>query len=184
MSPSADASPTNEGAVPDASVLVDSGPDVDAVPRVFRVFVTEEATSGKFANGVEGADAFCATSAVMALPNRKWKAYLALPNALPRTRIVQVPGGWFDTKRMLVADSPARLDAPLDNPPRFDANGKDVTGSAWTGMRNGVSRNTCDSWMASSQGEVGDIGDRSSWFASGSDSDCDNGNHLYCFEQP
>lgn len=175
-------SSSSEAGAPDASPLVDAA--ADGPPRVFRVFVTSDTTSGKFANGVDGADALCATSAAKALPNRRWKAYLALPNAPPRTRIAQVPGGWFDTLGLLVVDSPTRLDAPLDNPPKLDPDGKAVTGRAWTGMRAGVPRMTCDSWMGSGMGEIGDVGDKTSWFASGSDNGCASGNHLYCFEQP
>lgn len=179
----ASASP-NEAGPSDATVPVEPGPDVDAAPRQFRVFVTADTTPGQFANGTDDADALCAVSAGTALPGRRWKAYLALPNMLPRTRIVQVPGGWFDTKGNLVADSPARLDAPLDNPPELDASGKSVSGKAWTGMRDGAPRNTCDAWRRSGQGEFGDIGDGVKWFASGADNGCDTGNHLYCFEQP
>ena len=175
----------NEAGPADANAPLDSGPDVvDAAPRVFRVFVTEGTTPGQFANGTDDADALCAVSAGTALPSRRWKAYLALPNALPRTRIVQVPGGWFDTMGNRVVDSPAGLDAPLDNPPKFDASGTAVSGKAWTGMRDGAPRNTCDAWRRSGQGEFGDIGDRVKWFASGADDDCDRGSHLYCFEQP
>ncbi len=176
-------SSSSEAGAPDASPLVDAS--ADGPPYVFRVFVTSDTTSGKFSNGFEGADALCATSAAKALPNRRWKAYLALSNALPRTRIVQVPGGWFDTMERLVVDSPTRLDAPLDNPPELDPEGKAVTGRAWTGLRGGMARRTCDDWMVSSaQGEYGEIGDKNKWFAAGSDDSCDRGNHLYCFEQP
>lgn len=183
-SPSASSSASNEAGSPEASAIVDATPSVDAEARVFRAFVTSETTPGKFTNGVAGADLFCAMSARTSLPGRKWKAYLALQNVPPRARIVQVPRGWFDAQGTLVADVPTKLDAPLDNPPKFDANGIAVTGKAWTGVRGGVARMTCDSWTGAGMGDYGDIGNKSSWFASGADDGCATRSHLYCFEQP
>lgn len=182
--PGPSSSSSNEAGAPEASAIVDGAPSVDAEPRVFRAFVTSEVTPGKFMNGVDGADAFCGASAGNVLPGRRWKAYLALPNVPPRTRILPVPRGWFDTKGALVVDSPTKLDAQLDNPPRLDANGKDVTGKAWTGVRGGVPRMTCDSWMGAGMGDYGVIGNKSTWFASGADDGCTTKSHLYCFEQP
>ena len=164
----------------DGAVTADGGGDAG---RRFIVFVTSQTIEGKFAGAAgptTSADAFCQQKG--SALGSKWKAWLMAGGSPPQLRIVEVPGGWYDTKGTLVASKPIELTvAMLANPPSFDEMGKLASGEVWTGVRGA----TCSEWTGMNQGDIGVVGNTERWSNATSDRLCGNNKfRLYCFEQP
>jgi hypothetical protein len=148
--PNPDAPPSGD---PDASTT----PDTPTTSFSFFISSTGGPDGGNFA-GLAGADEFCRTKAVAAVPaaaTRVWRAYLSTDAVDARDRIG--PGPWFNVNGVMVATSVANLHDAAANQLN-EANSVDenaaivpnnvhdiVTGTLADGTK---SANTCANWTS------------------------------------
>jgi hypothetical protein len=161
---------------PDAAVPADTASDTAAATN-FSFFITSAGNpnGGDFrrttadTDGLAGADEFCRTKAVAAVPassSRQWRAYLSTDTVNAKDRIGAGP--WFNRNGVMVAASVAALHDPLSNGingttgldeagarvPGFNdmPNQHDIlTGSTVAGTSNG---NHCANWTSSNASGV------------------------------
>ena len=154
----------------DAAVTVDTAPDAPTTTFSFFITSTGKPTGGDFRanaadpDGLAGADAFCTSLAVAAVPaaaTRTWRAYLSTTAIDAKDRIGAGP--WFNVAGVKVADNIANLhDAAANNLKKetsLDEKGQVVPGSVdnpvqhdiLTGsLANGTkSPDTCANWTSS-----------------------------------
>ncbi|MEO8701724.1 MAG: DUF1554 domain-containing protein [Kofleriaceae bacterium] len=154
-----DAPPSNPGTTDDAAPGIDAAPLPDTPVTTFSFFITSTGgiDGGNF-GGLAGADEFCRTKAVAAVPaaaSRVWRAYLSTDAVDARDRIGAGP--WFNVNNVMVATSVANLHDAAANQ-LSEANSVDetaaivpnnvhdiVTGTNTDGTK---SVNTCANWTS------------------------------------
>lgn len=186
--------PTSNPSV-DAAPTADAAPEIDAAPKTqFSFFVTSTSgpDGGNF-GGLAGADEFCRTKAVAALPaasTRTWKAYLSATGINARDRIGTGP--WFNKNGVMVATDLTNLHDPAANvfnkTNSVDETGATVNGTGDTPNQHDIitgsdangmaTANTCADWTsAAATGVTASVGhhDRnggSSWNAAHNSNGC------------
>ena len=157
-------SPTNPTV--DAPATADApGGNIDAPPTTtFSFFISSTGgpNGGNF-GGLTGADDFCRTKAIAALPaaaSRTWRAYLSTTTENARDRIGAGP--WFNKNGVMIATTVANLhDAAANNVNKttaLDENGAVVNGAGDTpnvhdivtgSLANGMAAPTnCNNWTS------------------------------------
>jgi Protein of unknown function (DUF1554) len=168
---SGDAPPSNPVDAADVDAAATDGPPT----TTFSFFISSAGSpnGGNF-GGITGADEFCRTKAVAAVPaaaSKTWRAYLSTAAEDARDRIGSGP--WFNKNGVMVATSVANLhDATANNVNKttaVDENGATVngagdtpnqhdivTGSTAAGLKTG---NTCNDWTsAAATGVTANVG--------------------------
>jgi len=156
----------------DSAVTADTATTPDAPTTTFSFFITStgKPTGGDFRataadlDGLSGADAFCTSLAVAAVPaaaTRTWRAYLSTATVNAKDRIGTGP--WFNVNAVKVADSVANLhDAAANNLKKetsLDEKGQTVPGSVDNPVQHDIltgsladgtkSPDTCANWTSS-----------------------------------
>jgi hypothetical protein len=165
------------------------GGPIDNGPK--RVFVTSAIFDGNL-DGAAGADAKCNAAAATAnLPGTFHS--LVTDKTLYLERIGAGP--WYDVANHLIFSGPVTapgtgahpsiaMGLTPEQPLTLDEKGSPQTGFAWTASGSA----SCSFWTISTSGQyddgdLGQIGDPGSGWATATFQKCNLSNHLYCFEQ-
>ena len=165
--------------------------DEDTCQDVHRVFTTSQRYTGGSLNGYEGANSICQTTAGSAgMNNRVWNAYITDANSPSISSRIGQSFQYYRIDGKKVGQPNASLNNPLNITEPGQVNmdmGTEITGArrAWIG--GSQQTDNCENWTSNDEddeGDVGDVQDKNDWRGSGSsDQDCDDFEHLYCFEQ-